>query len=327
MIAKCGKHRVWHWAHWKSKDCDPWWEPETEWHRSWKNQFPVEWQEIGHTAQSGERHRADVKTRRDGLNPILGVERSRAGVSRAILHKIGLGRSRRQASPRPKEILCVALWSAACRVGTADVYDPPRRQRSVARLGKSRAPVYFDFGATEQGDSPLWRLYPLSGDVGLCVANCSSRVRQGSSRWSQPRRNVRSDLRTRPRDCLCPSNTGAAASGLFPIFDTKNATPLSASTSTSDIARRANVMTAAGSHRASVPVTHHRQRRRGGKCDDLCRMFIERRPSRHSITTTHHEAMRMVSRSCIIVASVSVIAVSCIVQRIAHRPFAHDAHR
>jgi len=62
MIAKCGQHRMWHWAHWKSKACDPWWEPETEWHRSWKNQFPVAWQEIGHTAQSGERHRADVKT-------------------------------------------------------------------------------------------------------------------------------------------------------------------------------------------------------------------------------------------------------------------------
>jgi hypothetical protein len=62
LVAKCGQHRVWHWAHRKSKDCDPWWEQETEWHRSWKNQFPVAWQEIGHTAQSGERHRADVKT-------------------------------------------------------------------------------------------------------------------------------------------------------------------------------------------------------------------------------------------------------------------------
>ncbi len=53
---------MWHWAHLKSKDCDPRWEPETEWHRWWKNQFPVAWQEIGHTARSGEMHRADVKT-------------------------------------------------------------------------------------------------------------------------------------------------------------------------------------------------------------------------------------------------------------------------
>jgi hypothetical protein len=31
--------------------------------------------------------------------------------------------------------------------------------------GKSRAPVYFDFGEAEQGNSPLWRLYPLSCGV------------------------------------------------------------------------------------------------------------------------------------------------------------------
>ena len=36
-------------------------------------------------------------------------------------------------------------------------------------------------------------------------------------------------LRARPQDCLCQSRTGAAASGFFPVFDTKNATPLSAS--------------------------------------------------------------------------------------------------
>ena len=70
MVAKCGQHRVWHWAHWKSKDCDPWWEPETEWHRSWKNQFPVAWQEIGHTAQSGERHRMNGDRRRRRGRPI-----------------------------------------------------------------------------------------------------------------------------------------------------------------------------------------------------------------------------------------------------------------
>jgi hypothetical protein len=31
--------------------------------------------------------------------------------------------------------------------------------------GRSRVPVYFDFGEAEQGDSPLWRLYPDSGGV------------------------------------------------------------------------------------------------------------------------------------------------------------------
>jgi hypothetical protein len=29
--------------------------------------------------------------------------------------------------------------------------------------GRSRVPVYFDFGEAEQRDSPLWRLYPVGG--------------------------------------------------------------------------------------------------------------------------------------------------------------------
>lgn len=62
VVAKCGKQRVWHWAHKSKTDCDRWWEPETEWHRNWKDNFPKEWQEIVHFAPNGEKHIADVKT-------------------------------------------------------------------------------------------------------------------------------------------------------------------------------------------------------------------------------------------------------------------------
>ena len=62
LVAKCGEVRVWHWAHRARRSCDPWWENETEWHRSWKARFPDDWQEILHHAADGERHRADVKT-------------------------------------------------------------------------------------------------------------------------------------------------------------------------------------------------------------------------------------------------------------------------
>lgn len=62
MVSKCGRTKVWHWAHKTLEICDPWWENETEWHRTWKDQFPVEWQEISHfDAVSGEKHIADVK--------------------------------------------------------------------------------------------------------------------------------------------------------------------------------------------------------------------------------------------------------------------------
>ena len=62
MIAKCGPRVMHHWAHDRPKDCDPWWENETPWHREWKNQYPLECREVSHTADDGEIHRADIKT-------------------------------------------------------------------------------------------------------------------------------------------------------------------------------------------------------------------------------------------------------------------------
>ena len=57
-MAKCGEIVSWHWAH-ISKDCDPWSEPESEWHRGWKQLFPAQMQEVVVGA-----HRADVLTNR-----------------------------------------------------------------------------------------------------------------------------------------------------------------------------------------------------------------------------------------------------------------------
>lgn len=63
VIAKCGKQKIWHWAHRNIASCDSWWEPETEWHRSWKNKYPLEWQEIPlFDEQTGEKHISDVRT-------------------------------------------------------------------------------------------------------------------------------------------------------------------------------------------------------------------------------------------------------------------------
>lgn len=62
MVAKCGSRVLHHWAHRARRDCDPWWEGETEWHRRWKGYFPEECREVSHTAADGEVHRADIKT-------------------------------------------------------------------------------------------------------------------------------------------------------------------------------------------------------------------------------------------------------------------------
>lgn len=61
LVAKCGEKIVNHWAHKGRRHCDPWWEKETVWHRNWKNNFPLEWQEVSAIDETGERHIADVK--------------------------------------------------------------------------------------------------------------------------------------------------------------------------------------------------------------------------------------------------------------------------
>lgn len=61
LIPKCGEFKVHHWAHKKGHNCDPWWEPETEWHRDWKNKFPPDWQEtVKFDLVSNEKHIADI---------------------------------------------------------------------------------------------------------------------------------------------------------------------------------------------------------------------------------------------------------------------------
>ena len=62
MVAKCGPRVIHHWAHRARRNCDPWWENETDWHREWKSQFPEDCREIHHQAEDGEIHRADIMT-------------------------------------------------------------------------------------------------------------------------------------------------------------------------------------------------------------------------------------------------------------------------
>ncbi len=63
LSAKCGGRRNNHWAHKGSRNCDPWWEPETEWHRFWKNKYDIKWQEVViFDENTGEKHIADIKT-------------------------------------------------------------------------------------------------------------------------------------------------------------------------------------------------------------------------------------------------------------------------
>lgn len=59
--AYCGEINIHHWRHVDLSKCDFWKENETEWHRGWKEHFPVEWQEVV-INKEGQTHRADIKT-------------------------------------------------------------------------------------------------------------------------------------------------------------------------------------------------------------------------------------------------------------------------
>lgn len=60
--AYCGDIMVWHWKHVKKEECDSFYEPETKWHRDWKNKFSKENQEVVCFDEiTGEKHVADIK--------------------------------------------------------------------------------------------------------------------------------------------------------------------------------------------------------------------------------------------------------------------------
>lgn len=62
VIAKCGDIYVWHWAHKHESECANWHEPETEWHKNWKECFPLKNREVlVINKETGKRHIADIK--------------------------------------------------------------------------------------------------------------------------------------------------------------------------------------------------------------------------------------------------------------------------
>ncbi len=59
--AYCGKINIWHWRHKKLPDCDSFYEPMSEWHKNWQNEFPEDWREVV-LVRNNEKHFADIFT-------------------------------------------------------------------------------------------------------------------------------------------------------------------------------------------------------------------------------------------------------------------------
>lgn len=175
-IAKCGQHRIWHWAHKGVRTCDQWWELETQWHRDWKDHFPKEWQEAIHSAPDGEKHIADVKTESDvviefqhSFLPIAERQSREAFYPKLVWVVDG----RRRARDR------LQFFSALGSVLLQQPMIISARISDSALLRDwktSRVPVYFDFGPSDpvdpvRFDEPtLWRLNPVSESQGAYLS-------------------------------------------------------------------------------------------------------------------------------------------------------------
>lgn len=172
LIAKCGETKSHHWAHKSIRGCDSWWETEGEWHRSWKNEFPSEWQEIIHIASTGERHIADVKTETGWViefqSSYLKPEerRSRNEFYDKLIWVV-------DGCRRPTD---VKQFNRILEEGSTRIVNKPYtirvnfpdECRLINEWGSSDKLVFFDFySGNKTGQEFLWFLYPQlpSGNV------------------------------------------------------------------------------------------------------------------------------------------------------------------
>jgi competence protein CoiA len=218
MTAKCGEHRVHHWAHRGARICDPWLESETEWHRAWKNHFPKGWQEIIRWSESGEKHIADVKTE-SGV--VLEFQHSflcpegRESRESFYQNMVWVVDGLRRRQDRVK--FFASLGTPIGVSGKPRIFLVPSNKGALLRdWAASRVPVYFDFGDSEPGDMlrfntpALWRLSPRSANGTAYLSPVPKRFflrvhREGRSferEWTETVNRVAAAIERAVADCL-----------------------------------------------------------------------------------------------------------------------------
>lgn len=162
MISKCGETRIRHWAHLGACNCDSWWEPETEWHRVWKDRFAVECQEVRHVAPSGEVHKADVKTHQ-GI--VLEFQHSSISLSERLsreqfyTHMIWIADGLRLKRDLPTFLEAIEYATVLHRPHL-ELFMQTKSIPILQRWTGGSCPIYLDFGDA-QFSCPL----PLKGPV------------------------------------------------------------------------------------------------------------------------------------------------------------------
>lgn len=185
VLAKCGTIRVHHWAHRGRRECDAWWERELEWHRNWKNQFPIAWQESVRFAESGEKHIADVRTeaglviefQHSALNPI-----ERAAREAFYGNMAWVVDGTRLVRDRPRFTENSDLLYGVGQSGIFTCHVPEKVFPRNWLL--SSAPVFFDFGQEKGEPDRLWCVLPyrVAGDAVVVAVSRSSFVRLATER-------------------------------------------------------------------------------------------------------------------------------------------------
>lgn len=163
LVAKCGEIKINHWAHKGNRNCDPWWENETIWHRSWKEEFPIDWQEIIQFDKNGEKHIADIKTKNGWViefqHSYLNPEERRARnnfYSKLIWVVDGTRRK------RDIEQFSKTLNSSTPFGGKLQIWRVHSHECVLLREWQdSHTPVFFDFGNNQL----WWLLESSSGSV------------------------------------------------------------------------------------------------------------------------------------------------------------------
>ncbi len=163
LIAKCGEIKDHHWAHKGIRNCDPWWENETEWHRFWKNQFPSLWQEVIHTDKTGEKHIADVKTDEGWVlefqhSPIKSEEKYSRNTFYSKIVWIIDGRRLNRNIIQFQKLLNNSI---RLKYGDITIYGIPNDSKLLREWSGLNVPVFFDFQESSNiQNSRLWLIIP-----------------------------------------------------------------------------------------------------------------------------------------------------------------------
>jgi len=173
LVAKCGEIKTNHWAHKKNRNCDRWGENETEWHRAWKGQFPIDWQEVVHRDKNGEKHVADVKTNQgwglDFQHSYLKPEerRVRDAFYQRLVWVVDGARRKRDKPQFFKALKHVARVNENPLI----LRVPSGECALLQEWAGCHAPVHFDFGEDNkpEGDR-IWCLLPGSSNGWAYVA-------------------------------------------------------------------------------------------------------------------------------------------------------------